>query len=112
MESEFVACTPAVQEAMWLRRFFEDLGVVSHVSDHVTLFCDSTTTLDYTKDPKCHSRTNHIDLKMNFIRENIANNEVILEYMLIGLMVADPLTKSILKDAFCRHVSSLRLRRV
>lgn len=112
IESEFVACTSAVQEAMWLRRFFEDLSVVSHASDPVTVYCDSTAALDYTKDPKYHGRTKHIDLRMNFIRDIIANNEVILEYMPTGLMVADPLTKPIPKDAFCRHVSSLGLRRI
>lgn len=52
MELEFVACTLAIYETMWLRRFFEDLGVVDNASDPMTVYCDSTTILDYIKDPE------------------------------------------------------------
>ena len=112
MESEFVACTLAVQEAIWLKRFFEDLNLVSYASGPVTVFCDSTAALDFIKDPKYHGRTKHIDLRTCFIRENVANNEVILKYLPTDQMIADPLTKPIPKEAFQRHVRSLGLRRV
>ena len=37
MEAEYVACSVAVQEAVWLRRFFQNLEVVKDASDPVTI---------------------------------------------------------------------------
>uniref|UniRef100_A0A2N9EKF5 Integrase catalytic domain-containing protein n=1 Tax=Fagus sylvatica TaxID=28930 RepID=A0A2N9EKF5_FAGSY len=38
MESEYVACLAAIQEAIWLRRFLQCLGVTAHAEDAVLLF--------------------------------------------------------------------------
>uniref|UniRef100_A0A2N9ER04 Integrase catalytic domain-containing protein n=1 Tax=Fagus sylvatica TaxID=28930 RepID=A0A2N9ER04_FAGSY len=54
MESEYVACSAAVQEAVWLRRFLQRLGVTAHAEDAVLLYYDSTSALAYAKDPKYH----------------------------------------------------------
>ena len=37
MEAEYVACSAVVQEAVWLRRFFQNLEVVKDASDPVTI---------------------------------------------------------------------------
>ncbi|KAK0586217.1 hypothetical protein LWI29_002965 [Acer saccharum] len=41
MEAEFVACSAAVQEAVWLKRFLEDLDVSKGMGKPVTVYCDS-----------------------------------------------------------------------
>uniref|UniRef100_A0A2N9GE70 CCHC-type domain-containing protein n=1 Tax=Fagus sylvatica TaxID=28930 RepID=A0A2N9GE70_FAGSY len=60
MEAEYLACSETVQEAIWLRRFFQHLEVVKDASDPMTIHCDSTTALAYAKDPKYHGKTKHI----------------------------------------------------
>ena len=72
MEAEFVACSSAVQEAVWLRRFLQYLDVVTHISDPVTIHCDNMAALAYAKDSKYHGRTKHIDVRFNFIRDIVA----------------------------------------
>ncbi|GMP98267.1 hypothetical protein CsSME_00046221 [Camellia sinensis var. sinensis] len=111
MEAEFVACSSAVQEAVWLRRFLQHLDVVTHTSDPVTIHCDSMAALAYAKDPKYHGRTKHIDVRFNFIRDILAQKEVILEHIPTSRMVADPLTKPIARDVYLTHVRALGLRR-
>jgi len=64
----------------------------------------------YTKDPKYHSKTKHIDTKYNFVRDIIACKEIALHYISTHKMVADPLTKPIPRDVFVKHVKSLGLR--
>jgi|UniRef100_A0A2N9FJA2 hypothetical protein len=61
MEAEYITCSTTVQEAVWLRRFFQHLEVFKDASDPVTIHCDSTTALTYAKDPKYHGKTKHID---------------------------------------------------
>ena len=60
MEAEFVACSAAVQEAVWLRRLYEDLNVVTDATQPVILYCDNQTAIAYTKDPRYHSKSKHI----------------------------------------------------
>ena len=60
MEAEYVACSSVIQEAVWLRRFLQDIGVVKTTFEPVTLYYDSMAVLAYSKDPKYHRKTKHI----------------------------------------------------
>jgi hypothetical protein len=64
---EYVACSAAVQEAIWLRRFLQHLDVVTSAMDLVTIYSDSMATLAYAKDPKYHGKTKHIEIKYHYI---------------------------------------------
>ena len=112
MEAEFVACSAAVQEAVWLRRFYEDLNVVTDATQPVTLYCDNQVAIDYTKDPRYHSKSKHIETKYNFVRDIVAQKEVKIQYISMQQMVADPLTKPVTRDVYAIHSRSLGLRRL
>ena len=112
MEAEYVACSSVIHEAVWLRRFLHDIGVVKTTFEPMTLYCDSMAALAYAKDPKYHMKTKHIHIRYHFIRDMITQNEVVLKHILTNEMVADPFTKPIDKDAFVRHVRSLGLCRM
>ena len=107
-----MACSSAVQEAIWLRRFFQHLDIVTNTTDPVMMFCDSMAALAYAKDPKYHGKTKHIDIRYHYIRDMVAKKEVVLKHVSTNHMVADPLTKPIARDAFLAHVRSFGLRRM
>ena len=79
MEAEYAACSIAVQETVWLRRFFQNLEVVKDASNPVTVHCDSMAALAYAKDSKYHGRTKHIDIQYHYVRDMFAHNEVVLK---------------------------------
>lgn len=54
IEVKFVACTTVVQEAIYLKRFLESLGILRKASCPVTMLSDNQATLAYLKDPKYH----------------------------------------------------------
>ena len=60
METEYVACSSAIQEVVWLKRFLQDLEVIKTTFEPVTFYCDSMVALAYDKDPKYHGKTKHI----------------------------------------------------
>ena len=60
MEAEYVACSSAIQETVWIRRFLQDIRVIKTVFEPMTLYCDNMATLAYAKDPKYHGKTKHI----------------------------------------------------
>ena len=67
-----MACSSAVQEAVWLRRFLGHLDVVTYSIETVFIYCDSMAELAYAKDPKYHGRAKHIDMRYHFIRNMVA----------------------------------------
>ena len=78
MEAEYVACSTAIQEVVWLRRFFQNLEVNKDALDPITVHCDSMAALAYAKDSKYHDKTKHIDIRCHYIRDMAAHNEVVL----------------------------------
>ncbi|XP_038695478.1 secreted RxLR effector protein 161-like [Tripterygium wilfordii] len=56
MEAEYVACSVAVQEAVWLRRFLRHLEATSQIEKPVEIFFDSMSALEYAKKPKYHGK--------------------------------------------------------
>jgi hypothetical protein len=112
MEVEFVTFSAAVQEAVWLRRFLNHLSFCENETDPVLVHSDSQAAIAYTKDPKYHSKTKHIDIKYNFVRDMVMKNQVCMQYISTHKMVADPFTKIIPRDMFVGHVKSLGLRRL
>lgn len=59
-----MACKMVVQEAIW---FIKHLGVQIRLLKSIPIYCDSMTTSIYTKDPKFHGKTKHVDSTYNFI---------------------------------------------
>lgn len=88
------------------------MSVTSHLGEAVVLHCDSTTAIAYARDPKYHGRTKHIDTRHHFIRDIIAQGQVVLKHISTSDMVADPLTKPIARDIFRKHVRGLGLHRI
>ena len=111
-ESEYVVCSAAVQEAVWLRRVFQSLGVTTLANEAVLIYSDSTAALAYTKDPIYHGRTKHIGIRYHYIRDIVARGEVVLQHISTSKMVADPFTKAVTRDVFHTHARSLGLRRL
>ena len=111
MEAEFVAFSSAVQKAVWFKRFLDHLGISNEASGPVLVNCDSEAAIAYTKDPKFHCKTKHIDTKYNFVKDIVAREEVNMKYISTQEMVADPLTKPVPRDVFVRHVKTQGLHR-
>ena len=110
MEAEFVAFSTAAQEAVWLRNFLDHLMDASD-SGPVPINCDSQAAIAYTKNPKFHCKTKHIDLRYKFARDYVKHKMVDIRYVSTHDMIADPLTKAIPRDVFCKHTKSQGLRR-
>ena len=47
MKSEYVACSTAAQEAIWLKRFFQSLRVTSLADEAVKMYCDNMVALSH-----------------------------------------------------------------
>ena len=56
MEAKYVATCEAAKEAIWLKKFLSNLGVVNMEQVPITLFCDNNGALAQSKDPRNHKK--------------------------------------------------------
>ena len=61
MEAEYVAACEAAKEAVWLKKFLYDLGVMRMEQVPITLFCDNSGAVSQSKDPQNHKKRKHIE---------------------------------------------------
>ena len=108
-EAEYVALCSVAQETVWLRHLLASIRF-KH-KDATVVDEDNQGTIALTKNPKNHSRTKHIDIKYHFVREAVEKKDVRLVYCPTGKMVADILTKMLLKPMFdgCTTVTLIRV---
>jgi hypothetical protein len=110
MESEYVAATHGMKEALWLCNLLAE--VFEPVGDATTLFSDNQSAIALTCDHQFHVRTKHIDVRYHYIRWVVENGTMWLVYCLTADMVTDVLTKA-LPSAKVKHFAEcLGLRAV
>lgn len=59
----------------------------------IVIHCDNSTAIDISKNSIFHSKTKHISIKYNFMKEKVEANEVRLVYVNTKEKVADIFTK-------------------
>ncbi|KAK1694721.1 hypothetical protein QYE76_011418 [Lolium multiflorum] len=75
-ESEYIAASEASSEAVWMKRFIVELGVVPSAFDPLVIYCDNTGAIANAKEPRSHKKLKHIKLRFHSIREYIEDGEV------------------------------------
>ncbi|KAG8472923.1 hypothetical protein CXB51_035047 [Gossypium anomalum] len=53
-EAEYIAASEAAKEAVWIKKFITELGVVPSISDSIELQCDNNGAIAQAKEPKSH----------------------------------------------------------
>ncbi|KAJ9532152.1 hypothetical protein QJQ45_003955 [Haematococcus lacustris] len=103
-ESEYMACSAAGKEGLWLRGVLADLSLGSTVVQPVTIMCDNEAALILVKHPIASARSKHIDVLHHFVRERVARGELVFKFCGSAANVADVFTKALpsVKFEFCK----------
>ena len=91
-EAEYIALSEAVKEAIWLKGLVIELGLEQ---GSVNINCDSSSAIQLSKNPKYHERTKHVDIRLHFIRDEIAQEVVNVVKIASECNPADMLTKTL-----------------
>ncbi|KAL8115603.1 hypothetical protein AgCh_022198 [Apium graveolens] len=68
-EAEYIAASEAAKEAVWMRKFVSELGVVPSVEEPIVLYCDNNTAIAQAKEPRSHKSSKHVLRRFHLIRE-------------------------------------------
>jgi len=90
-ESEYRALAAASAEISWIQSLFDELGI--ECSSLPMIWCDNVSAIELANNPVYHSRTKHIELDMNFIRDKVLAKELKIRYIPSEEQIADILTK-------------------
>ncbi|KAK1603652.1 hypothetical protein QYE76_027325 [Lolium multiflorum] len=109
-ESEYIAASEASSEAVWMKRFIVELGVVPSALDPLIIYCDNMGAIANAQEPRSHKRLKHIKLRYHSIREYIEDGEVKICKVHTDLNVADPLTKALPRAKHDQHQNAMGVR--
>jgi hypothetical protein len=102
-EAEYIALGYASKEAVWIKRFLEQ---IYYPTGSTQLHGDNEGSIALVKNPEFHSRTKHIDVALHYVRELTEDELVHISYCPTKEMLADCLTKPLSKG---KHIENVRL---
>jgi hypothetical protein len=73
MESEYIAAAEVIKEAIWIRSFVEDTGLLKQAC--IPLFIDNNAALRLSRNPENHQRAKHIDIRYHFLRDRVVRHK-------------------------------------
>ena len=53
-EAKYIAAANAAKEAVWIRKFIQELGVVPSIADPIKLYCDNNGAIAQAREPRSH----------------------------------------------------------
>ena len=108
-EAEFISASEASKEAAWLEKLSIDLNESNDTPP--TLYCDNQGAIDLIHDHKFHSKSKHIDIRCNFIRNDMLEKGRLKIAHIPGKeQPADMLTKQLPIDQFKSMLRTLGVR--
>lgn len=90
-EAEFYALTEGIKELMWLKYILQDFDITTEAP--LIIHSDNQSTIKLVESSKFSNRTKHIDLRLHFVRDNVAKGNFKVIYIPTDINLADLLTK-------------------
>jgi len=97
-EEEYVAAASCCTQLLSMMQTLQDFQITC--TPPISILCDNTSAISISKNPVMHSKTKHIPIKYHFLREQVLEQKVKLEYVPSKEQVADILTKPLPRETF------------
>ena len=108
MESGFIALAAAGKEAEWLRNILLGIELWPQPVPAISVNYDSEAILGRAYSKMYNSKSRHIGLKHDYIRQLIESGSISIVYVRSNSNLADSLTKVVSRDMF--GVASIGMR--
>ena len=78
-KEEFIAILLASQEALYLRALLRTMTEIKSLKHLTTIYCDNQSSIVLAKNPVIHQKSKQIDMKFQFICNEINKGSILLE---------------------------------
>ncbi|GJR86483.1 retrotransposon protein, putative, ty1-copia subclass [Tanacetum coccineum] len=89
-DAEYIAAFDSSKEAVWIRKFISELGVVPIIEEPINMYCDDTGAISIAKNHRVTKGARHFRTKVHYLRETIEMGDVKIEKVDTGDNLADP----------------------
>ena len=96
--AEYTSMSEAVKDVIWLRSVLEEVDLKQ--KGPTVMHQDNQGTIAFSKNPRVHKRTKHIDVKHHMIREHIEDGTIAVQYIPSHKNLADLFTKPLVRVQF------------
>jgi hypothetical protein len=112
-EAEYIAMKEAIREAIYLANLFNYLNDrlgLGYTPSKPTILVDNKAAIKLAENPEFHKRTKHIDIQYHYIRDQVKQKRVDVQYVPTKLQLADFLTKNVRREIFkdLKNLANLR----
>ena len=97
-EVEYIAACSACSEAVWLQKLLS--GLFDLELDATCIYCGNRICIKLSENPVFHDKSNHIEIKYQYICDMVEKGVVKLQYISTDEQVAELLTKPLSKVKF------------
>ncbi|KAL0405474.1 UNVERIFIED_CONTAM: hypothetical protein Slati_3861300 [Sesamum latifolium] len=74
-EAKYIAASEAAKEAIWMKKYIQELGVVPSIVEPVVIFCDNNGAIAQAKESRSHHRSKHILRRYHLLREMVSRGD-------------------------------------
>ena len=98
MEDEYIVVDECFTKILWILQTLEDIKMGCDQS--ILIHWDNTSAINISKNPVMHSKTKHITIKFHFLREEVIEKNIKLEYIGTKEHIADIFMKPLPRETF------------
>ncbi|XP_057526265.1 uncharacterized mitochondrial protein AtMg00810-like [Amaranthus tricolor] len=106
-EAEYRGVANAVSETYWIRNLLLELHCP--ITTATIVYCDNVSAVYLAGNPVHHQRTNHIEIDVHFVREQVKRGDVRVLHVPSPYQIADIFTKGLPRVLFDDFRSSLNV---
>nr|GFA15222.1 retrotransposon protein, putative, Ty1-copia subclass [Tanacetum cinerariifolium] len=67
-QAEYVAASEAAMEAVWIRKFIRDLGVMPLINKPINMYCDNSAAIIFANEPGIKKGARHFLWRYHYVR--------------------------------------------
>ena len=97
-KAEYISAAACCTQVLWMKQNLQDIQV--QFGEPIPILYDNTSAISISKNLFMHSKTKHILIKYHFFREQVAENNIKLEYVGTKEQIVDIFTKPLPHEAF------------
>ncbi|GKD23440.1 hypothetical protein Tco_1225143 [Tanacetum coccineum] len=109
-QAEYMAASEAAMEAVWIRKFVGDLGVMPSIKEPINMYCDNSAAIIFANDSGVMKGARHFLWRYHYVREQVESGEIKILKVHTDDNLADPFTKALPRGKVTDHANGIGLQ--